>query len=180
MVARANAHVRYPCKFILLAAANTCRCGYLSDAACACAKAPKCGDDYLGKLSGPLLDRFDLRVDLPPVRFQDLDAPSASDSSAVVAARVKAARDIQTARFTGSEFRVNADVDGATLEQIATPCPEGRALLLRAADRFGLSARGYHRVLRVARTIADLEGCEKIARHHIAEAFGFRMARFAS
>ena len=179
MVARANAHVRYPCKFILLAAANPCRCGYLSDTARACAKAPKCGDDYLGKLSGPLLDRFDLRVDLPPVRFQDLDAPSAGESSAVVAARVKAARDIQIARFAGSEFRVNADVDGATLEQIAAPCPDGRTLLLRAADRFGLSARGYHRVLRVARTIADLDGCENIARHHIAEALGFRMAGFA-
>ena len=163
----------------MLAAANPCRCGYLSDAARACAKAPKCGDDYLGKLSGPLLDRFDLRVDLPPVRFQDLDAPSIGDSSAVIAARVKAARDIQTTRFAGSDFRVNADVDGTALEQIATPCPDGRSLLLRAADRFRLSARGYHRVLRVARTIADLEGCENIARYHITEALNFRMAGFA-
>ncbi len=177
MVARANAHVRYPCRFLLIAAANPCKCGYLSDPARACARAPGCGDDYLGRISGPLMDRIDLRVEVPPVGFTDLDLPAPAEGSAEVAARVAAARDRQTARFAGTEgVRVNAEADGALLEQIATPDDEGRALLLRVADRFGLSARGYHRVLRVARTIADLDGSESVRQPHVAEAVGYRLA----
>ena len=177
VVARANAHVRYPCRFMLVAAANPCKCGYLADPARACARVPQCGEDYMGRISGPLMDRFDLRVEVPPVAFTDLDLPDASESSAVVAARVAAARDIQTARFAGHErARVNADAEGHLLEEIATPDPEGRALLIKVAERFGLSARGYHRVLRVARTIADLDGSDKVRRPHVAEAVSYRLS----
>ena len=177
VVARANAHVRYPCRFLLVAAANPCKCGHLSDPARACARAPACGEDYLGRISGPLLDRFDLRIEVPPVAYADLDLPQAGEGTAAVAARVAAARARQTARFEAvAGARVNADAEGALLEEVAAPDDTGRALLARAAERFGLSARGYHRVLRVARTIADLAGSETVQATHVAEAISFRLA----
>lgn len=176
VVSRANAHVRYPSRFLLVAAANPCKCGYMADPARACARVPACGDDYLGRISGPLMDRFDLRLDVPPVAFQDLELPVSGDDSATVAARVATAREVQSARYDGHEgVRVNADAEGALLETVATPDSNGRDLLTRAADRFGLTARGYHRVLRVARTIADLAGANTIGRDHIAEALGYRL-----
>lgn len=176
-VARANAHVRYPCRFLLVAAANPCRCGYLSDPARACAKAPACGQDYLGRLSGPLLDRFDLRVEVPPVAYDDLESEALAERSAEVAARVAFARARQSERYAGSEgARLNADAAGDLLNEVAAPDAEGRGLLRQAAERFGLSARGYHRVLRVARTIADLAGRDGVERGDVAEALGFRLA----
>ena len=176
VVARANAHIRYPCRFMLVAAANPCRCGYLYDPSRACARAPGCGEDYLGRISGPLMDRFDLRIEVPPVAYTDLDLPESGPASAEVAARVAEARALQAARFADHpELRVNADAEGAVLERIATPDAAGKAILARAAERFGLSARGYHRVLRVARTIADLDRSEQVAERHVAEAIGFRL-----
>ncbi|HCY99169.1 MAG: AAA family ATPase [Rhodobacterales bacterium RIFCSPHIGHO2_02_FULL_62_130] len=177
MVARANAHIRYPCRFLLVAAANPCKCGYMSDPARACAKVPVCGEDYLGRISGPLMDRFDLRVEVPPVAYTDLDLPASGDSSATIAARVQAARARQSTRFAQHPAtRVNADMEGALLEEVAAPDPEGRALLAKVAERFGLSARGYHRVLRVARTIADLGGAAQVRLPHVAEAVSYRLA----
>ncbi|UWR44264.1 YifB family Mg chelatase-like AAA ATPase [Phaeobacter inhibens] len=176
-VARANAHVSYPSRFMLVAAANPCKCGALSDANRACARAPQCSADYLGRISGPLMDRFDLRVDVPPVAFADLDMPGDSETSADVAMRVAIAREIQTSRYHDHPgLRQNADAEGQLLEEVATPDAESRTLLLQAADRFGLTARGYHRVLRVARTIADLDGAPDVRRPHIAEAISFRIA----
>ena len=176
MVARANAHVKYPCRFLLVAAANPCKCGYLSDPNRACSRAPHCGQDYLGRVSGPLMDRFDLRLEVPPVAFTDLDLPPAGETSADVAARVEDARRLQDKRFSDvARVRQNADAEGKLLEEIALPDPEGRDLLLRAADRLGLSARGYHRVLRVARTIADLDSSVSVRKPHIAEALSFRL-----
>lgn len=177
VVARANAHIRYPCRFLLVAAANPCKCGYLSDPARACARVPICGAEYLGRISGPLMDRFDLRAEVPPVAYSDLDLPQSGESSASVAARVAQARARQEARFKDAPgLRVNADAGGRVLEEIATPDAEGRALLNRVAERFGLSARGYHRVLRVARTIADLDGSPGVRQPHVAEAFSYRLA----
>lgn len=176
VVARANAHVRYPCRFLLVAAANPCRCGHLGDAARACARAPGCGADYLGRISGPLMDRFDLRIEVPAVDWRALELPAAGEGSAEVAARVAAARAVQTRRFAEVPgVRVNAEAEGALLEEIAAPDAEGRALLGRVAERFGLTARGYHRVLRSARTIADLDGADRVRLPHLAEAVSYRL-----
>ncbi|MCJ8138825.1 YifB family Mg chelatase-like AAA ATPase [Falsirhodobacter halotolerans] len=176
MVARANAHIRYPCRFLLVAAANPCRCGHLADAARACSRAPACGEDYMGRISGPLMDRFDMRLDVPSVPWSDLGGEATGETSATIAERVAAARAVQTARLEETHARTNAEAEGALLEEIATPDAQGQALLARVADRFGLSARGYHRILRVARTIADLDGSADVRQPHVAEAVGYRIA----
>ena len=176
VVARANAHVRYPCRFLLVAAANPCRCGHLADTARACARAPQCGADYMGKLSGPLMDRFDLRIEVPPVTISELDQRKGGEATASIALRVQAAREIQLCRFSDSPgVRVNGDASGSVLEQIAEPDSEGRALIHRAAEKLGLSARGYHRILRTARTIADLDQSVRVRAPHLAEAIGYRL-----
>lgn len=174
-ISRANAHIRYPCRFQLIAAANPCRCGHLADPARACSRAPVCGDSYLGKLSGPLMDRFDLRLEVPGVALADLDLPR-GDTSADVAARVAAARAVQAERFRDHpDIRVNAEAPAALLDRIAAPDAEGRAMILRASERLGLSARGYHRILRSARTIADLDGSQAVRAPHLAEAISYRL-----
>lgn len=177
IVARANAHVRYPCRFMLVAAANPCRCGYLADPARACARVPDCGADYMGRVSGPLLDRFDLRVEVPPVSVDDLALPATGEPSAAIAGRVAAARALQRRRFADHEgMSVNADAEGDLLETICAADDGATALLRDIAERFRLSARSYHRVLRVARTIADLGGGGPVSRPHVAEAAGYRLA----
>ncbi|WP_375261208.1 YifB family Mg chelatase-like AAA ATPase [Palleronia sp.] len=176
VVSRANAHVRYPCRFLLVAAANPCRCGHLFDPGNACSRAPACGEDYMSRISGPLMDRFDLRIEVPPVAFSDLDLPPTGEASAVVAARVAAARALQAERYRDHpDVTVNADLAGALLDSAAAPDEAGKALLHKAADRFGLTARGYHRILRVARTIADLEGATAVCSHHVGEALSYRL-----
>ena len=130
----------------------------------------------MGRISGPLMDRFDLRVEVPPVAYTDLALPGSGDASDVVAARVAAAREVQTKRYADrGAGRTNADAEGARLEEVAAPDADGTALLSRAAERFGLSARGYHRILRVARTIADLDGSDAVRRPHVAEAVSYRI-----
>ncbi len=178
MVARANAHVRYPSRFMLVAAANPCRCGYMTDPARACPRAPSCGADYMGRISGPLMDRFDLRIEVEPVAFADLERSRPGESSATVAQRVAQARAIQAERYAAcGEASVNADAEGRVLEDVAQLQDDSRALMMQASEHFGLSARGYHRVLRVARTIADLDGAPEIARDHVAEALSYRLPR---
>jgi len=177
VVSRANAHVRYPARFMLLAAANPCKCGYLGDAARACGRAPNCGEDYLGRISGPLLDRFDLRIEVPAVSVADLSHPPSGETSAVVAARVLAARRLQIARYQGmAGISTNVAIEGDVLEQACMLTPEAHNMLLRAVERLKLSARAFHRIQRVGRTIADLRGEAGIGKASIAGAIGYRLA----
>ena len=173
-VARAALHVTSPARVQLVAAMNPCRCGYLADAAMACSRAPRCAVDYQAKLSGPLLDRIDLHVDIQAVKASDLALPPPAETSADVAARVAAARALQERRYAGTTARTNAEAEGKWLETPELLAPEARELLTRAAERLKLSARAWTRVLRVSRTIADLEGAPETARAHVAEALGFR------
>lgn len=173
-VARANAHVVYPARIQLVAAMNPCRCGYLGDSALACTKAPKCGAEYQNKISGPLFDRIDLHVEVPAVSPADLSLPTPSEGSAEVAQRIAAARAIQAERGRPLGISCNAQLDGEALERLAGPDAAGRTLLVEAAERLRLSARAYHRVLRVARTLADMAGQPTVGRLHVAEALSYR------
>jgi magnesium chelatase family protein len=180
VVARANAHVSYPSRVQLVAAMNPCKCGHMADADRACSRAPRCGADYQSRISGPLLDRIDIQIDVPAVSAMDLTLPTPSECSADVALRVARARKIQLERYSnlknGKTIRTNAEADGTLLEEVASPDAQGRDLLGKACDKFKLSARGYHRVLRLARTLADLEGSPDVRYPHIAEALAYRRA----
>lgn len=178
-VSRANHRVTYPARFMLVAAMNPCRCGHAYEPGYSCKRGriDRCTADYQGRISGPLMDRIDLRIEVPAVTASDLILPAPAEGSAEVAARVAAARAIQIARYTAlglPHVRTNAEAPAAVLEEIAKPDAQGQKLLRDAAETMRLSARGYHRVLRVARTLADLDGADTIGRLHLAEALSYR------
>jgi Predicted ATPase with chaperone activity len=181
VVARANAHVRYPSRVQLIAAMNPCRCGHLADPAMACSRAPGCGLDYQARISGPLLDRIDIQIETPAVAPAEIARAPAGEPTAPIAARVAAARARQARRYAaaGAPVRVNAAADGDVLDAAATPDAEGAALLERAAEKLRLTARGYRRVMRLARTIADLDGADRVGRPHVADAVGYKRAPLA-
>ena len=177
VVARVNYHITYPARFQLIAAMNPCKCGFAGQPGHICRNGPRCAADYQARISGPLLDRMDIQIELAAVKASDLTLPSPKEASADVAQRVLLARQIQAqrlARLGRPDLRTNAEADGALLEDISRPEPPGLSLLRDAADAMKLSARGYHRVLRVARTLADLDRREQVARIHIAEALSYR------
>jgi magnesium chelatase family protein len=171
--------VRYPARVQLVAAMNPCRCGLGGAGRGACGRAPRCQRDYQGRVSGPLMDRIDLQIDVPPVTAADLALPPPAEGTAEAAARVASARAAQEARsLAGGAERptVNARMDGRLLETAGAPDEPGRALLASAAEAQGLTARGWTRTLRVARTIADLDGAVGVRRIHVAEALSYRRA----
>jgi magnesium chelatase family protein len=178
-IARANHHVSFPARFMLVAAMNPCRCGHANDPGFACRRAPnvRCAADYQGRISGPLADRIDLHIEVPAVSAADLILPPPREGSREVAARVAAARAIQESRYTALGLvgvRTNAQAQGPVLEEVARPDGEGLRLLHEATDAMRLTARGYHRVLKVARTLADLDAAERVGRVHLAEALSYR------
>lgn len=181
MVARVNAHVRFPANVQLVAAMNPCRCGHLADPARACARVPRCAQEYQSKISGPLYDRIDLVIEVPPVSASDLSLPAPTEDSAAVRTRILKAREIQRARYAALDppILVNARAEGDAVKAFLEPDEPGRVLLAKAMDTMKLSARGYTRILRVARTLADLEGEATTKRAHIAEALAYRRPELA-
>ena len=173
MVARANFHIRYPAKVQLVAAANPCKCGHGGAGKGWCGRAPRCQRDYMRRISGPLMDRIDLQVEMPPVTAADLALPPPAEGTAEAAARVAEARAVQLDR-AGESGTLNSRLEGGELERIAGLDDPGRALLVRAAEGGALSARGWTRTIRLARTIADLDGSTPVRRIHVAEALIYR------
>jgi magnesium chelatase family protein len=168
-VARANARITFPARFQLIAAMNPCRCGWAGENGEACARGPKCAQSYQARVSGPMMDRIDLQIDVPPVTPADLALPPAPEGTAEAAARVAQARAVQAERGA-----LNTRLSGDMLDTAAAPDAEGRALMTKASEAMGLTARAYHRILKVARTIADLDGSVGVRRIHIAEALSAR------
>ena len=176
-VSRASYHVTWPARFQLIAAMNPCKCGMAGEPGHVCARGPRCAEDYQARISGPLMDRFDMRIRLPKVRAVDLASAAPSESSARIAQRVAAARAMQAERAAELGLptaTTNAQLPAKALQQVAQPDADGRQLLMEAAERLALSARAYHRVLKVARTLADLAGERTVRRAHVAEALAYR------
>jgi magnesium chelatase family protein len=179
VIARANHHVSYPASIQLVAAMNPCKCGMAGEPGHLCARGPRCVSDYQARLSGPLLDRIDIRIDVPSVSAGDLMRPVAADTSETIARRVARARQLQRDRFIAlgtPGVGCNARCSTALIETVAEPDAAGLQLLRDAADKMKFSARGYHRILKVARTLADLDESPRVGRIHLAEAISYRMA----
>ena len=186
LIARANIHVTYPAKFQLIGAMNPCKCGYLGDPHMACSRVPKCGEDYQNKLSGPFLDRIDIHIDVPNISPHDIAHADAGDNSETILNRVAAARAIQKARIDGlrdrfdipKNVRTNSDCEGGLLEHVTKLDAKTQDVMLKHSKHLHLSARAYFRILRVARTIADLSASENIQENHLLEALSYRNKKY--
>ena len=178
-VARANMHVTYPARFQFVAAMNPCKCGYLGVPGHECSRAPRCAEEYQARISGPMLDRIDIQIEVPLIQPWEMGSQKSGDRSDVIRARVETARAFAKDRFQTLKIHNNAEADGNTLEKIAPMTKESEKFLMDAAQKMMLSGRGYHRMIRVARTIADLEAADILTPQHIAEALSFyRSAKF--
>jgi magnesium chelatase family protein len=173
-ISRAATALTYPARFMLVAAMNPCPCGFYGDLKRTCTCTPKQINHYRSRISGPLLDRIDIQVQVPAVPYRDLAAPAEGEGSAAVRGQVVAAREVQALRFTKTRLYANAHMPPRLVKQHCAPGPEAQRLLEAALERLGLSARAYHRILKIARTIADLEGEAAIGPAHVAEAIQYR------
>lgn len=173
-IARINSTITYPCRFMLVAAANPCKCGYYGDPAKPCTCSSREAERYLGRLSGPLMDRIDIQVQVPTIRYSDLESCSKEENSETIKKRVNKARAIQKERYSGLDVFCNAGLTGALIREFCKVDDEGRKILRSAFDKLKLSARAHDRILKVARTIADLEESPIIQAVHIAEAIQYR------
>jgi len=176
-IARANHRISYPSRFQFVAAMNPCRCGRAFEAGFSCRRGRNCSGDYLGRISGPLLDRIDLQVEMPPVAAHDLAGSHMPETSAVVRARVASARMRQQTRYSAlglEDVRTNADCPASKLAEVALLSSSAQTLLSDATQRMGMTARGYHRTLRLARTIADLDHADQVTHIHLTEALAYR------
>ena len=174
-IARAKYTVEYPCSFMFVASMNPCPCGYYNDPTHKCACTPGQIQRYLNKISGPLLDRIDIQIEITPVPFKDISSATQSESSASIRERVIKARDIQAVRFSKHRgIHCNAQMTERMIHQYAEPDSAGIQLLRTAMEKLNLSARAYNRILKVARTIADLEASANVLPQHLAEAISYR------
>ena len=176
-ISRVNCHTQYPANFQLIAAMNPCRCGYLGCQGQECSRAPKCAEEYQSRISGPLMDRFDIHIQVPPVSPWEMSEVKKGESSAVIRQRVIAARKIQEERFKKLGYptlHTNSQLKGDLLEDVAKLDAETQKMLIFFADKMKMSARAYHRTLKLARTIADLQNEQKVSKVHIAEALSYR------
>lgn len=176
-VARANMHVTYPARFQLIAAMNPCKCGYLGLAGHECSRAPRCAEEYQARISGPMLDRFDIQIEVPLIQPWELSGQKKGETSATIQSRVKQARSFAADRLRTYQIHHNAEADGSVLEKIAPMTPGAEKFLIEAAQRLMLSGRGYHRMIRVARSIADLDSVDILTEHHMAEALSFHRSQ---
>ncbi len=177
-ISRVNSHITYPANFQLIAAMNPCKCGYLDDAAKACSRAPKCANEYQTKISGPLLDRFDVYIEVSQQDAHSAFTLGQGETSEVIRKRVLKCRDIQRKRYENFKYSTNSDLQGKELEDFCEMDEQAKTLLQKGAENLKLSMRGYTRVMRVARTIADMENENKIHKHHIAEALSYRQRSY--
>ncbi|EKF16859.1 hypothetical protein NA2_20931 [Nitratireductor pacificus pht-3B] len=179
VIARANHRISYPARIQLVAAMNPCRCGMAGEPGHRCLRGPRCQSDYQARISGPLLDRIDLRIEVPAVTAGELVGAARAEGSAAIAQRVARARALQHKRYTAlglPGWTTNAACSAALIEDIVPLEADGMALIRDASEKLGFSARAYHRVLKVARTLADLDGGDRVTRIHLAEAISYRMA----
>lgn len=173
-ITRAATSATFPARLMLAVAMNPCPCGYLSDPRRVCRCSQMQIRQYRSRISGPLLDRIDIHIEVPSVRFSDLEGRGPGESSRAIRERVNRARAVQQERFSGAGISCNAHMTGRHVKQFCPLCPESKKLLEAAVDRLGLSARGFTRIIKTARTIADLEGSADIRHHHVSEAIQYR------
>ncbi|MBR0063121.1 MAG: ATP-binding protein, partial [Oscillospiraceae bacterium] len=177
-ISRAAGTTKYPSRFMLVCAMNPCKCGWYGHPSGRCTCSPDSVQKYRAKVSGPLLDRIDIHIEVPALEFDELRDKTPSASSKEIKERVDRAREVQRKRYSGSGIASNSQISSAVLREYCELDGKCEALLKSAFDRLGLTARSYDRILRVARTIADLDGAENIAQKHIAEAIQYRSYEF--